>query len=373
MDLIEPGFRPKYDQICVGNKPADAQDVFFEGMLLQQGLGQDQPWYGKSSWGHKDFIRKSAHRKALLDIMTSFVPLEHVKFNKKLVSIEQNPSKVILTFADGEVAEASILCGGDGIQSTVREHVLAPIHPDQVAPVYANAYCYRAVIPMAEAYDILGDLTDVAKFYFGHDRAVVTYRISGGKEFNYLHCVATDKPWAKENAVTEKVSHEAMMEDFENSDVDGRLVSLLSKCPPVRWGLFHHAHTATYYRDRVVLIGDSAHASLPFQAAGAAQGLEDALILSNVLAGFARSSIEGSANVDVALKAYDTVRRPRAQKQLEQSAEVQSMLFFQDEAVGDAMEKVLPRLQRGRFEWLWFHDVEQDVRKALELMKHVRT
>jgi hypothetical protein len=39
MDLIEPGFRPLYERICVGNKPADAQDVFFEGLLLENGLG----------------------------------------------------------------------------------------------------------------------------------------------------------------------------------------------------------------------------------------------------------------------------------------------------------------------------------------------
>ena len=39
MDLIEEGFRPKYEAICVGNKSTDAQHVFFEGLLLQEGLG----------------------------------------------------------------------------------------------------------------------------------------------------------------------------------------------------------------------------------------------------------------------------------------------------------------------------------------------
>lgn len=39
MDLIEAGFRPKYEAVCVGNKPQDAQHVFFEGLLLQDGLG----------------------------------------------------------------------------------------------------------------------------------------------------------------------------------------------------------------------------------------------------------------------------------------------------------------------------------------------
>jgi salicylate hydroxylase len=50
MDLIEPGFRPRYEKICVGNKPADAQDVFFEGMLLAEGLGGCSLCYGPASW-----------------------------------------------------------------------------------------------------------------------------------------------------------------------------------------------------------------------------------------------------------------------------------------------------------------------------------
>jgi hypothetical protein len=42
MDLIEPGFRPLYEAICVGNKGEKAQDIFFEGMLLEEGLGKSR-------------------------------------------------------------------------------------------------------------------------------------------------------------------------------------------------------------------------------------------------------------------------------------------------------------------------------------------
>ena len=113
--------------------------------------------------------------------MTSFIPLESVKFNKRLADIEQHPDKAVLRFADGEVAHASVLAGADGISSMVRKHVLEPMYPTQVDPVYADSYCYRAVIPMKQAEEILGDLTDVAKFYFGYERSAVTYRISGGE------------------------------------------------------------------------------------------------------------------------------------------------------------------------------------------------
>lgn len=113
--------------------------------------------------------------------MTSFIPLENVKFSKRLTTIEEHPDKVFLKFADGDSAEASVLAGADGIKSGVRKHVLETLYPEQVDPVYADAYCYRAVIPIAEADEIMGDLTDVAKFYFGHDRSAVSYRITGGK------------------------------------------------------------------------------------------------------------------------------------------------------------------------------------------------
>ncbi|KAG2169990.1 hypothetical protein VTO58DRAFT_108538 [Aureobasidium pullulans] len=371
MDLIEPAFRPLYEKICVGNKGEQNRNIFFEGMLLEEGLGRNQAWFGNSAWGHPRFNRKSAHRKELLEIMTSFIPIGNVRFNKCLEGVEQHSDKVVLKFADGEVAEASVLAGADGIKSIVREHVLRPSHIEEVAPVYADAYCYRAVIPMSEAYPILGDLTDVAKFYFGHNRSAITYRISGGEELNFLFCVADPKPWALGEAVTEKTTHETMMADFEGPDVDGRFIKLLAKAQPIKWGFFHHWRTSTYHRGRVVLLGDAAHASLPFQAAGAAQGLEDALVLSNVLSKIAdmhKDSVNPMTYIETGLEAYDLVRRPRAQKQLEQSAEVGKMIFFQHEEAGSDMSKILPRLQEERFDWLWFHDIEDDVNKALARM-----
>ncbi|THZ85849.1 monooxygenase [Aureobasidium pullulans] len=371
MDLIEPAFRPLYEKICVGNKGEQNRNIFFEGMLLEEGLGRDQAWFGNSAWGHPCFNRKSAHRKELLEIMTSFIPIGNVKFNKYLEGVEQHSDKVVLKFAEGEVAEASVLAGADGIKSIVREHVLRPSHIEEVAPVYADAYCYRAVIPMSEAYTILGNLTDVAKFYFGHNRSAITYRISGGEEFNFLFCVADPKPWALGEIVTEKTTHEAMMADFDDPGVDARFIKLLAKAQPIKWGFFHHWRTSTYHRGRVVLLGDAAHASLPFQAAGAAQGLEDALVLSNVLSKIAdmhKDSVNPMTYIETGLELYDSVRRPRAQKQLEQSAEVGKMIFFQHEEAGSDMSRILPRLQEGRFDWLWFHDIEDDVNKAVARM-----
>lgn len=163
-----------------------------------------------------------------------------------------------------------------------------------------------------------------------------------------------------------------MMNDFASESIDDRFKQLLRKAKPIKWGLFHHPLTSTYYRGRVVLLGDSAHASLPFQAAGAAQGLEDALVLSSVLAELGKlreNNFDTTPQIEAGLEAYDSVRRPRAQKQLEQSAEVSRMMFFQHEEAADDLGKILPMLQEGRFDWLWFHDIHGDVERAIARTK----
>jgi salicylate hydroxylase len=101
------------------------------------------------------------------------------------------------------------------------------------------------------------------------------------------------------------------MADFEGPSVDARFRRLLTNANPIRWEFFHHLHTSAYYHDRLILIGDSAHASLPFPAASGAQGIEDALVLSSVLVDLATASTSESnqaAHVHTKLNAYDSVR-----------------------------------------------------------------
>lgn len=44
MDFLEAGFRAKYESVCVGNLAAEDEDVFFEGLLCEEGLGEFFFW-----------------------------------------------------------------------------------------------------------------------------------------------------------------------------------------------------------------------------------------------------------------------------------------------------------------------------------------
>jgi salicylate hydroxylase len=121
--------------------------------------------------------------------------------------------------------------------------------------------------------------------------------------------------------------------------------------------MWHHLDTPTYYNDRICLLGDSAHASTPHQAANAGQALEDAAVLSHIL-----GMVEKPSQLPLAFKAYDGVRRPRAQKVVATSLECGRVYALMSDETGDDREKIVANL-RERWEWIWTHDLTDDILK----------
>lgn len=128
------------------------------------------------------------------------------------------------------------------------------------------------------------------------------------------------------------------------------------------WALFEHPPAPTYYKDRICLLGDAAHASTPHQGAGAGQAIEDAFVLSNLL-----GQVASAANITQAFKAYDTVRRPRSQRVVTTSKEAGCLYEMEDEEVGRDLDKARENLL-ARCEWIWENDLESQVKEVQDAM-----
>jgi 2-polyprenyl-6-methoxyphenol hydroxylase-like FAD-dependent oxidoreductase len=76
---------------------------------------------------------------------------------------------------------------------------------------------------------------------------------------------------------------------------DLRLDELVERDPISPWG-----------RGAVTLLGDAAHPMLPHAGQGAAQALEDAVVLGSSLRG-----IQDQSGIEAALRRYEAVRIPR--------------------------------------------------------------
>ncbi|KAF2182961.1 hypothetical protein K469DRAFT_751833 [Zopfia rhizophila CBS 207.26] len=103
--------------------------------------------------------------------------------------------------------------------------------------------------------------------YMSKGANLSTYPISQGREMNVVVFKRDPEPWRYPD-FTYEVSREDMLIDFGIYNPDSRLLKLLDWAKPLRWGIFHHPRTLTYYNSQICMHGDVAHAGGPYQGAG---------------------------------------------------------------------------------------------------------
>ena len=99
---------------------------------------------------------------------------------------------------------------------------------------------------------------------------------------------------------------------FDYSEDAQQIVNLVAKDTSASWTAADHDHADTYFRGNIAMIGDAAHASMPFSGNGAAQALEDAAVLDHLF-----SRLTSPSQIEAMFSAYDAVRRPRSQAVVE--------------------------------------------------------
>ncbi|KAK6864564.1 hypothetical protein PG995_001092 [Apiospora arundinis] len=354
IDLIDHRFREEYNKAKTANERPEFEHSVFDALYAEEGFGTRRGWT-KGIIGAPYFTRSSAHRKDLLDIMEKLIPPGTVKFDKRAKSIEQVGSKVVINFVDNDTVTVDAVIGCDGVKGITRGLVLQDTAPEQVKPTYCNMYIYRGIIPMDEAKEILGQHAGDAKWFMMKEKGVAIYPISQGREENFVFFVTDHQPWTQGESPI-PCTKQDMLEDLK--DFDARLLKLLDWAKPLKWPTWHHPHTSTYYKGRVCLLGDVAHASSPHQAAGAGQGLEDAAVLAHLLA-----LVKTPDQLEHAFKVYDSIRRPRAQKVVSTSFEAGMIYTWVDPEIGDDMNKIVENANQ-RLHWIWRHDIPGDLQKA---------
>ncbi|KAK9310993.1 hypothetical protein V1524DRAFT_121512 [Lipomyces starkeyi] len=289
--------------------------------------------------------------------MVKMIPDSIVHFRKRVVKVEEVENKMLIHFQDGTADTADVIVGADGVKSHVRTYI-AP----EVAPAFSQKYAYRGLIPMEKAVDALGDeLARNSQMYLGPHGHVLTFPISHGKTMNVVAFRSKDK-WEDWNWVV-NATREDMISDFDGwGKPVCEIVKMMEK--PDIWALYDLPPVPSYYRSRVCIIGDAAHATTPHQGAGAGQALEDAFVLSRLL-GDAR--VTTADDVVKAFKAFDAVRRERSQKVVTTSRECGMLYDFEVPGVEGNTDLIKKNLVK-RWEWVWFEDLDAEVAHAQALL-----
>ncbi|WP_195908485.1 FAD-dependent monooxygenase [Novosphingobium sp. Gsoil 351] len=216
-----------------------------------------------------------------------------VQTGHRLVGLEQGVSAVEVRFANGARARGDALVAADGVRSAVRELLLG-----DDAPRFTGQVAYRFLVPSERARPFLN--LGRAAVFVGPRRTFNRYTLRGGAVLNCVGIAATDE-WVGEGWSTPATTAE-MLDAFAgwHGDVTGLVERAESA---IKWGLFDRAPLGRWAHGRVTLLGDAAHAMLPFLGMGAAMAIEDGMILARAFA--------TEREVGPAFARYEAARRPR--------------------------------------------------------------
>ena len=133
---------------------------------------------------------------------------------------------------------------------------------------------------------------------------IISYYVRQGKFINFV-CVRQQPGWTEQSwSVPSNV--EEMLAAFPHAGEKlRRMMAEATSCS--KWGQFTGEHAPQWTKDRVTLLGDSAHAMLATFGQGANMAFEDAYVLSRWL----RAKADDPA---AALAGYEAARKPRATK-----------------------------------------------------------
>jgi salicylate hydroxylase len=288
------------------------------------------------------------HRAELLDVLSAAVPEGVLHLDHRCVGLIQHGDRVEVQFHNGATADADVVVGADGIHSTVREATLGP-----ESPRFSGHVAYRGLVPAARIADLGIEL--VASSWWGPNHHFVHYFVGAGAR--YLNWVAiTPGEWRIESWTARGEVADALKE-FEGWHPQVRAI-IGSVDATNLWALYDRDPLPRWTVGRVTLMGDAAHAMLPYMAQGAVQAIEDAAVLAKCL------EQADAHDADAALRRYEQTRKPRASRCQEGSRRNGVMYHLadgedqrnRDANLASATTAPLPQ----NAAWLYGHDVEAE-------------
>jgi len=262
-----------------------------------------------------------------------------VTLNAKAIRITETSDSATVEFESGEKITGDLVIGADGIKSVARKHVIGDDHPEFTGHVAWRIILPVEKIPVALRPDV------VSTVWCGPANHATMYYISGEKVINFAGCVK--RPWEEESWTTKR-PWEDLDQDYRGwHPIVRAVVESVDKDQCYRWALNNRRPVMTWTTDRTALLGDSAHATLPYMAQGAAMAIEDAAVLARLL--------DGETAIPQALKIYEAHRAPRAARIINESTEMGGLYQIVD--AEEMRQAFIQRdIGRSRNSWLYPYD-----------------
>lgn len=240
--------------------------------------------------------------------------------------------------ADGRSRSARVfaLVGADGVNSHTRTSLLGG--PEAT---YSGAVAWRATIPMASLQGAVAP--DRTTLLFAPGYHAVCYPLPHRGQVNIAL-------FLREKAAAAFGPNPPRAPALPWAALPSRHFEIITRAAKGAWGYWplSTVTTGVWHEGGIGLIGDAAHAMLPFQAQGAAMAIEDAALLAPLLM--------SEPDAASAFARYVALRRPRVEK-VRKLSSANGFAFHLEWPFTLARDAVIalqgPRGHLARLDWLY--------------------
>ena len=232
-----------------------------------------------------------------------------IEQGKRLVSAAPSDRGVTARFADGTEAHGDLLIGADGIHSRTR-HLVDPAAP---SPRYTG----QLSLGGRARVTALPPTPEIFHMIFGR-RAFFGYSVREHGDVYWFANMAWDGETTRESLGSVSLAEwKSKLIDLVAEDAGpARDIIRATTDELAAFPVFDMPVVPIWHRDRMVIIGDAAHATSPSSGQGASMAIEDAIVLAKCL--------RDCDDVAHALATYERLRRKRVERVVAYSARVGS-------------------------------------------------
>ncbi len=282
------------------------------------------------------------HRADLHDLLArtarSLKP-DVIQLNRRVTGFSEDDSAVTLNFADGSSVKGDVLVGADGLKSVIARQIVG-----EIPATYTGDAAWRITVPVERLPKPF--LPQTMSVFMGPGGHVVCYYLRGGALLNFVGIIETDE--VAEESWTMKFPWENLKADYAGwHPAIQTIIDAADHDQCYRWSLHNRPPVRNWSTKRATLLGDSAHATLPYLAQGAAMAIEDGAVLARAL--------NQSPTIAEALDLYQRNRVDRTARIVEQSTKNRRLFHLPSkEAIREEFSKRNEGDERNR--WLYSYN-----------------
>ncbi|GAA3127765.1 FAD-dependent monooxygenase [Planomonospora alba] len=222
-----------------------------------------------------------------------------IHYGRRLTDASVTPDGVRAVFADGSTAEGDLLVGADGLRSRVRT-VIDPGAPRarHVGLLNTGGFARGVTVP-GEA--------GTNHFVFGR-RCFFGYLVHpGGEVWWFANPPSPGEPSPQELAAITPERWRARLAELFTGDT-GPMLDIIGATEHIlpAWNTYDLPTVPTWSNERMVIVGDAAHATSPSAGQGASMAIEDAVVLAMCL--------RDLPDTREAFAAFERLRRGRVER-----------------------------------------------------------